>query len=516
MNNFEIKYSYLPGAFVLCNEHMLTSLADFYSQHYGVWGEKGLNPGNKIRLSSEKLSKWLKSEDTYVYYAEKEDELVGYAIVLESNTSLPNKIVTWVTQLVVHEKYRNMGVAKNLLYSIWGLSNHFAWGIVSANPYAIRALEKATRRRANPIRIKRNVRKIKNIGKKYVPYIDEDMEIIIDEGNSKINTSFFVDHKGSISALKDVISRDNPWKLGMIEDGWEWFAFTFFDQEQIRLSAEEIENMVKTADSVVKNAYNRMDLNPIRHRWMSHEKEEIDYILNRVPLKKDATIFDIGCGKGRHSIELGRRGYHVVGVDYLEDNIDAAKKKVIKEKLETVQFEVSDCRTYRSEAKADLCLCLYDVIGSYADKQSNRDILERVYDLLKYGGKAVISVMNYEMTEYMAKYRFKFGEKPNELLNLMASDTMQNTGEVFNPEYYMIDEREHIVYRREQFTNGRLMPVELVVRDRRYTMEEISMLCKEIGFKVIERKYTHATSWLDEFIGTDRNAKEILLVCEKT
>ena len=72
-----------------------------------------------------------------------------------------------------------------------------------------------------------------------------------------------------------------------------------------------------------------------------------------------------------------------------------------------------------------------------------------------------------------------------------------------------------MVYRREQFTNGQLMPIELVVRDRRYTMKEITGLCEEVGFKIVERKYTHASSWNDEYDGIDKKAKEILLLCIK-
>ena len=32
---------------------------------------------------------------------------------------------------------------------------------------------------------------------------------------------------------------EKPWLLGSIEEGWEWFAFTFFDQDQILLTSQE-------------------------------------------------------------------------------------------------------------------------------------------------------------------------------------------------------------------------------------------------------------------------------------
>ena len=118
--------------------------------------------------------------------------MIGYAIALQIKTR--DGVVSWVTQLVVHEQYRHQNVAKNLLHSIWGFTNHFAWGIVSANPYAIRALEKATRRRSDPIRIKHNIRKILKLGIDNLTYISEDTEYTVESGLSVINTCFFVDH----------------------------------------------------------------------------------------------------------------------------------------------------------------------------------------------------------------------------------------------------------------------------------------------------------------------------------
>jgi len=125
-----------------------------YSNHYGIWGGEGVHPNKNIKLSPNKLQDWLANENVSIYYASDNDNIIGYAIAF-SKDEKGYGIVTWVTQLVVHEDYRNHGIAKNILFSIWGFSNQFAWGIVSANPYAIRALEKATRRRAVPIRIKK-------------------------------------------------------------------------------------------------------------------------------------------------------------------------------------------------------------------------------------------------------------------------------------------------------------------------------------------------------------------------
>lgn len=42
---------------------------------------------------------------------------------------------------------------------------------------------------------------------------------------------------------------------------------------------------------------------------------ECDFIENEINCDKSLKILDIGCGTGRHSIELSKRGYNVTGID---------------------------------------------------------------------------------------------------------------------------------------------------------------------------------------------------------
>ncbi len=275
LNNIE--YNFLPGRSVASNEKLLTQCSNLYSNHYGIWSCKGIHPKKHIKLSNSRLCEWLNNDNVTLYYATHSEEIIGYAISFSKKES-DYGIVTWVTQLVVHSKYRQHGIAKNILFSIWGFSNHFAWGIVSANPYAIRALEKATRRRAIPMRIKKNETELRSIGQKNVPFINEDTVFQITGNSSSVNTKFFVDHSDTMQMLKNVVTKEVPWNLGDIEEGWEWFAFTFHDQPQIELSQEEIENMVAASDSIVYQAYSKM--NPKKQSWTKHTIEEVDKYTN--------------------------------------------------------------------------------------------------------------------------------------------------------------------------------------------------------------------------------------------
>lgn len=512
INNIE--YNVWPGTLAIANEYFLSQCSNLYSNHYGKWGDNGLHPGEHIKLSKDRIREWLQNELSTIYYATINDELIGYAIAV----SIKEKnygIVTWVTQLVVHKDYRKNGIAKNLLFSIWGFSNHYAWGIVSANPYAIRALEKATRRRATPLRIKKTSIKLKNVGRQNVPFITDDVEIIVNKNLSAINTSFFVSHDNTKTMIANVDTGNTPWLLGLIDEGWEWFAFTFNDQEQISLSQNEIENMVSTSDSVVKKAYSRMNLDPNNQSWMKHTSKEVDYILNKVILNKHDLVYDLGCGAGRHSIELAKKDYSVIGLDYVAENVKLVNSTIKTLDLKNIKIEEADCRNYLSAKKASVVLCLYDVIGTFSNDDDNFKIIKTAYDLLTTDGTAIFSVMNYESTLARAKNTFIFENEANKLLDLKASNTMENTGNIFNPEYYLVDTDTHLIYRKEQFSTGNQLPIELIVRDRRFTMTEIKALCQKAGFKIQEANYTSAADWNISYNSIDKNAKEILLICKK-
>ena len=52
--------------------------------------------------------------------------------------------------------------------------------------------------------------------------------------------------------------------------------------------------------------------------------------MSELALPAKARVLDVGCGFGRHSIELARRGYWVVGVDPSVAMIAAAQERVAK------------------------------------------------------------------------------------------------------------------------------------------------------------------------------------------
>jgi 2-polyprenyl-3-methyl-5-hydroxy-6-metoxy-1,4-benzoquinol methylase/GNAT superfamily N-acetyltransferase len=503
-------YDWLPGTMVQPDK--LAEFAKLYSEHYGVWGESGKRPGETIGLSPGKLREDFLRPDTWIYYAKFLNQVVGYAIAARANISGYGK-VAWVTQLVVHEDHRRQDVAKTLLFSIWRFTNLFAWGLLSANPYAVRALEKATRRRCLPSRIVTNADELMEAGAKSVPYLPSRNDLVVTVDESRVNTRFFLSHSKLPEMMRAVINEQNPWLLGDLPSGWEWFAFTFLDQQQIGLTHKELSDMLAASDSVTRHAYSRMPISAVSHVWAKHEVSEVHFMIDHLHLEVGNTVLDFGCGPGRHALELSREGFRVTGVDYVKSFIAQASEKANEEGLPDVKFLRGDCRTIDIGESFDAAICAYDVVGSYADDFQNLKILENLLAHLRAGGYALISVMNMELTKSRAKHWFSLPDEADRLLELQASGIMEQTGNVFNPDFYMIERQTNIVYRKEQFEAGEGLPEELIIRDRRYTAAEIKNLCEQAGFNVIWSRYVRAGNWEQE-VKPDK-AKEILVLCQR-
>ena len=54
---------------------------------------------------------------------------------------------------------------------------------------------------------------------------------------------------------------------------------------------------------------------------------EVAFIEKEINYQKDVRMLDIGCGTGRHAIELARKGYSVIGVDSSEAMIKKPEKR---------------------------------------------------------------------------------------------------------------------------------------------------------------------------------------------
>ncbi len=274
------------------------------------------------------------------------------------------------------------------------------------------------------------------------------------------------------------------------------------------------------AVSIVRDAYDRMAEGAEQHdhAWASTKKAEceVGYLCGLLEIGEGKKIIDFGCGNGRHSIFLSKRGVKVTGVDFSKSWLRLAKRG--SEKLPEISrptFIFGDCRSDSFGEDFDVGVCLYDVIGSFPNENHNIAILDNLVRHVKTGGYVVFSVMSYDYMADRAIHVLGNKDLQDALLPLESSMTMQSSGEIFNPNCILIDKNRRIFYRKEKFDVGEQLPVEHIIRDRRYTIAELKEICKKFGLEIECIGFVRA----GEFDGVKcgrKTTKEILVVAKKS
>lgn len=509
------KYKYSVKKAIDMTEAEFEKCAHLFSVSYGKYSEKSdYKPGEQIAMSKRFFEKRYKKANVYIAtcYHACNGVLVGQAIYARRFYD-GYGTMTWVMQLVVNEHHRKEGIGSKLLHSIWGFSDDFAWGLATANPCTVKALERATLRRCNPTVIQQNLSHIQRF-EQDIQFV-ENIEYDVTEYASEVNTHFFIDNREFVDSIDKT-----TWKMGELKPGYEWLAFTFRSQPVDKeLFKKHFTEFAEFSESKLIDAYSRMRMQ--KQPWAQYPKEEISEILQLVDIPRRAKILDVGCGKGRHSLTLGEKGYCVTGIDFSSRNVRYAKNlmKRMKKKNPDIccDFFTADARNYLlpSEKKADLVLCLFDVIGSFPDDENNKKILKNLYSNVKSKGYAAISVMNlgYLLAKTTVKNFFDVNKDYELLYSMQPGKKMQSSGEVFDEQYLMIDKYSGIVYHKEQFDEDGQLPAEYVIRDKRFKMDEIIGLAKECGFKILESRYVRAGKFYQN--QNAEECKEILLILQK-
>ncbi|KAL2046626.1 hypothetical protein ABVK25_011665 [Lepraria finkii] len=216
-------------------EGMLQEASQFFGDHYGVWGEhaaqavgKFAKAGSHVRLSKARLrAEYLPVDTTCSYVRVTVDgRLAGNAFACR--WACENKTVCWITQLVVHQDYRERGLAVGLLNQLRH-DNVDIYGLMSSHPAACLAAAKAFGSSINTVRLEfikehaeeimraspiRYVKDAKVCGSLFNP---EDTSGLV----SSVDTGFWVNHTEPLEALawaKDIVD----WPLGELHDGHEF------------------------------------------------------------------------------------------------------------------------------------------------------------------------------------------------------------------------------------------------------------------------------------------------------
>ena len=198
---------------------------------------------------------------------------------------------------------------------------------------------------------------------------------------------------------------------------------------------------------------------------------ECNFLEKEIGFDKTVKILDVGCGTGRHSIELTKRGYSVTGIDLSEGQLAKAKEKAQKENLD-IDFQQQDARDLPFQNEFDVAIMLCE--GGFPlmeTDEMNFEILKSVTHSLKNKGKFIFTTLNGLFPLYHSVQEFcSLGSGPGNCT--YKSNT-------FN----LMTFRDHNITEFED-DSGNQRSIES--NERYYVPSEISWLLKTLGYQTID------------------------------
>jgi len=198
---------------------------------------------------------------------------------------------------------------------------------------------------------------------------------------------------------------------------------------------------------------------------------ECDFIENELGFNKTLKILDVGCGTGRHSIELSKRGYHITGIDLSESLLAKAHEKAIKNNLK-IDFQKHDARDLPFNNEFDIAIMLCE--GGFPlmeTDEMNFEILRNVSKSLKEQGKFIFTTLNGLFPLYHSVEEF------------LASESKEGNATFKSNTFDLMTFREHSITEVEDDSG---VKKSLDCDERYYVPSEITWLLKSLGYKKID------------------------------
>ncbi len=156
------------------------------------------------------------------------------------------------------------------------------------------------------------------------------------------------------------------------------FGHALYDYLQHRGSLIEL---VERDDGYIGVSGGRNQYLASYEHWPSHHKRAMKYVRGKV--------LDIGCGAGRHSLHLQRKGFDVLGIDVSPLAITVCKRRGLKKtKVLSIDEITSTLGAF------DTVLMLGANFGLLRDPKTAKRLLSRLHNVTREGARIIAESRN--------------------------------------------------------------------------------------------------------------------------
>jgi RimJ/RimL family protein N-acetyltransferase/2-polyprenyl-3-methyl-5-hydroxy-6-metoxy-1,4-benzoquinol methylase len=198
---------------------------------------------------------------------------------------------------------------------------------------------------------------------------------------------------------------------------------------------------------------------------------ECDFLEKELRHDKSLKILDVGCGTGRHSIELTKRGYNITGIDLSESQLQVAKEKAAAENLK-IKFLHHDARNLPFSNEFDVAIMLCE--GGFPlmeTDEMNFEILKNVTKSLKNKCRFIFTTLNGLFPLYHSVEEF------------CDSTTAEGNATYRSNTFDLMTFRDYNITEAEDDSGNKKT---LEANERYYVPSEITWLLKSLGFNKVE------------------------------
>lgn len=225
-------------------------------------------------------------------------------------------------------------------------------------------------------------------------------------------------------------------------------------------------------------------------RMLEQAKKECDFIEDVLDIPKGSKILDVGCGIGRHAVELAKRGYEVVGLDYSSIFLRKGKSYAEKEGA-NVKFVEGDMRSLSFNEEFDAVINMFTSFGYFAEEKEHLKVLKGIAHTLRPEGKFLLDTIN---RDYLIRhFRRKDWSKIDDIFVLEERKLDLEHNRINGKWIFIQGER-----RREYFHSLRI-----------FTLGELISLLNEVGLNFI----SHYGNYEKELCSYDSD--KIIILAEK-